>query len=316
MTSDETNGGPAQPSPSRPPSRRGEPSRRAQQPGPAPMTARERRRRIAALILLLLLLLMLALGAWYWYSTRMVPLPSLERDAELLNPPQYLFSISGSGANALERPVGVDVGPDGRVYVVDFGKRRVSVFDRSGRYLFSFKKVDGGDLGNPVHLQVQGNEVWVTDRRLRGIYVFDLDGKFKRRFEPKNEKDFKLDAARPRLRHQRAAARHRRRQHQEASAALLLRGRQSHGHDRQDPAGERAERRSGRLLLPERGRCGQGRPRLCLRRRQPPSPGLRRQGQVQAVRQHLRRAARHHDRCREAPVRGRRFGAPGRRLRS
>ena len=157
--------------------------------GPTPLTARERRRRILLLILLLLALVILGLGAWYWYTTRMLPMPVLEGSAEQLNPPQYLFSISGTGSNTLDRPVGVDVAPDGRVYVVDFGKRRVSVFDRSGRFLFAFNKIDGGELGNPVHLQVQANEVWVTDRRLRGIYVFDLDGKFKRRFEPKNEKD-------------------------------------------------------------------------------------------------------------------------------
>lgn len=191
MTSDDMNDESVQPSPESPTEPTPEPEGWAgrEDAGSMPMTARERRRRIAALILLLLLLLMLALGAWYWYSTRMVPLPVLERDAELLNPPQYLFSITGSGANTLDRPVGVDVGPNGRVYVVDFTKRRVSVFDRSGRYLFAFNEVDGGELGNPVHLQVQGNEVWVTDRRLRGIYVFDLDGTFKRRFEPKNEED-------------------------------------------------------------------------------------------------------------------------------
>jgi len=38
-----------------------------------------------------------------------------------------------------------------------------------------------------VHLWVKDEEVWVTDRRHRKIFVFDLDGKFKREFEPKNE---------------------------------------------------------------------------------------------------------------------------------
>jgi len=75
---------------------------------------------------------------------------------------------------------------------VDFGKRRISVFDPEGRYLFAFNKVEDGDatqLRNPVHLQVKGDEVWVTDRRLRGIYIFGLDGSFKRRFAPANEED-------------------------------------------------------------------------------------------------------------------------------
>ena len=34
---------------------------------------------------------------------------------------------------------------------------------------------------------IKDNEVWVTDRRLRSISVFDLEGKFLRTFEPKNE---------------------------------------------------------------------------------------------------------------------------------
>jgi len=42
-------------------------------------------------------------------------------------------------------------------------------------------------LQNPVHLAIKGNEVWVTDRRLRSIFVFDLEGKFLRKFEPSNQ---------------------------------------------------------------------------------------------------------------------------------
>ncbi|HSK48096.1 MAG TPA: hypothetical protein VLA05_08865, partial [Coriobacteriia bacterium] len=155
---------------------------------PAPLTAREKRRRIVLLILLLALLAALAGLGYYWARNRQMPVPSLGREGEALAPPEFLFSITGTGANRLQKPVGVDVAPDGRVYVVDFGKRRVSVFNPEGQFLFSFNKTKKETLRNPVHLQVKGNEVWVTDRRLKGIYVFGLDGKYIREFKPKNEK--------------------------------------------------------------------------------------------------------------------------------
>jgi len=76
------------------------------------------------------------------------------------------------------------------VYVVDFGNRRISVFANRGRYLFSFNKTPQGNLVNPVHLAVKGNEVWVSDRRYRTIFIFDLEGKFLREYEPKGGKGF------------------------------------------------------------------------------------------------------------------------------
>jgi DNA-binding beta-propeller fold protein YncE len=87
----------------------------------------------------------------------------------------------------MTRPVGLGVAADGRVYVVDFGNRRVSVFTNAGRYLFSFDTTADGKLRNAVHLAVKGNEVWVSERFFRTIYVFDLEGKYLRKFTPKNE---------------------------------------------------------------------------------------------------------------------------------
>ncbi len=140
--------------------------------------------------MLLLLLAIAASLAFFWANNRSLPIPAVSRDGEPIPAPRYLFSITGSGANALTKPIGIDVASNGNVYVVDFGKRRISVFTRQGRFLNSFNETAEGTLRNPVHLQVKGEEVWVTDRRLRGIYIFGLDGEFKRRFEPLNEPDF------------------------------------------------------------------------------------------------------------------------------
>ena len=155
---------------------------------PTRMTGPERRRRIVLLTLLLLILALLTYTAYYFTQNRRLPKIGFAAPGiKVVNPPQFLYSFSGEGADQLKRPVGVGVGPDRRVYVVDFGNKRVSVFSNPGKFLFAFSTVAGGKLMNPVHLAIKGNEVWVTDRRLRSISVFDLEGKFLRTFEAKNE---------------------------------------------------------------------------------------------------------------------------------
>jgi DNA-binding beta-propeller fold protein YncE len=156
---------------------------------PMKLTGPERRRRIVLLTVLLLILAMLAYVAYYYSQNRRLPsLGIAPPGANTIAPPQFLYAFSGEGANQLKRPVGIAVGPDRRVYVVDFGNKRISVFSNAGNFLFSFDAIKGGKLSNPVHVAIKGSEIWVTDRRLRSISVFNLEGKFLRTFEPKNEK--------------------------------------------------------------------------------------------------------------------------------
>ena len=156
---------------------------------PRQLTSRERRRRWILLTLLVLLLLLLSYLAYYFAMNRRLPgLDLAPAGSDFIPPPSYLYSISGKGAEGLLRPVGLGVADDGRVYVVDFGHSRVSVFTNAGKYLFSFNTTADGTLKSPVHLAVKGNEVWVSERFFRTIYVFDLEGKYLRKFVPKNEK--------------------------------------------------------------------------------------------------------------------------------
>lgn len=154
------------------------------------LTRRQRRKRIILLTLLLLLLAGLALATYYFVKNRALPPVSLGAPVAGLSPPEYLFSITGAGASQFQRPAGVAVAADGRVYTVDSGKRRVSVFTRSGSYLFSFSKIDQGVLRAPVSVAIRGSEVWVTDRRFKSIYIYNLEGKYLRRFQPKGEPKF------------------------------------------------------------------------------------------------------------------------------
>jgi DNA-binding beta-propeller fold protein YncE len=155
---------------------------------PMKMTSRERRNRIILLTLLVLLLLLLSYVAYYFAMNRRLPSLRIAPVADnTIPPPQYLYSIAGKDATALSRPVGVAVAPDGRVFVVDFGHRRVSIFTNQGRYLFSFNTTADGKLINPVHLQIKGNEIWLSERYYKTIFVFDLNGKYLRKFVPANE---------------------------------------------------------------------------------------------------------------------------------
>lgn len=153
------------------------------------MTPRERRRKTLLLIVLLILLALLSYGAYYFWQNRRLPLPGLEQPKAMLQPPRYLYSFSGSGENHLSDPVGITIGKNERVYVVDFGRRRISAFTKEGRFLFFFdqvKSANGNKLRNPVHLATAPNgEIWLTDRRLREVFAFAPDGTFLRAFAAK-----------------------------------------------------------------------------------------------------------------------------------
>ena len=157
-----------------------------------PLTRRQKRKRVILLVLLLLLLALLSYATFYFVKNQSLPSLNLGTPQAALEPPQYLFSITGNdGEGQLTRPAGVDIAEDGRVYVADAGNRRMSVFAPRGRYLFSFGTSGKGQLRAPVNVAIKGSEVWVTERRFRTIYVYDLEGKFLKAFSPKGEPKFK-----------------------------------------------------------------------------------------------------------------------------
>lgn len=156
-----------------------------------PLTRRQKRKRVILLVLLLLLLALLSYATFYFVQNRTLPTVNVGAPQAALTPPQYLFSITGNdGEGQLKRPAGVDIAQDGRVYVVDAGNRRMSVFTPRGRYLFSFGTTGKGQLRAPVNVAIKGSEVWVTERRFRTIYIYDLEGKYLRAFSPKGEPRF------------------------------------------------------------------------------------------------------------------------------
>ncbi len=71
-----------------------------------------------------------------------------------------------------------------RLYVVDTGKHEVRVYDRSGKFLFSFGKRGGGDgeFNYPTNIFVRDGKVYVMDTMNFRVQIFDLNGKFLYKF--------------------------------------------------------------------------------------------------------------------------------------
>lgn len=156
---------------------------------------RDRVRKIVLLAALVVLLMLLLWSALYYAANRRLPFPpvaNLGGDGEVAAP-EFLYAISGpEGDDSLEKPVGVAVNEDGRVFVVDVRSRVVRAFEIDGDYLFTFNTVES-DKGTALRLPQRvaigpdGN-VWVTDRHLKGIFVFSPDdGSFVREFIPNSD---------------------------------------------------------------------------------------------------------------------------------
>lgn len=155
---------------------------------------RDRVRKILLLVGLVLLLMLLLWSAMYYAANRKLPFPTIGgTQAEQVPEPEFLYSISGpEGEHSLTKPVGVAVTNNGRVFVVDAMNRIVRAYTAEGEYLFSFNTVvssKGNQLRLPQRVVIgpDGN-VWVTDRHLKGIFVFSAeDGSFIKEFVPNSD---------------------------------------------------------------------------------------------------------------------------------
>lgn len=93
-------------------------------------------------------------------------------------------TISGFGQQAgqFNGPTDVEVSPDGRVYVVDLGNARVTVFSRHGAFVRSFGSfgASGAGLNVPNGIHVHGGRVFVVDTGNSRVQVYGLDGTYVR----------------------------------------------------------------------------------------------------------------------------------------
>ena len=89
------------------------------------------------------------------------------------------FGKRGTGPGEFNLPRDLAVGKDGRLYVVDGGNFRVSVFDRDGRYQESFGSVGTqlGSFARPKEIAAdQDGNVYVVDAAFGNFQIFDPEG--------------------------------------------------------------------------------------------------------------------------------------------
>jgi len=92
--------------------------------------------------------------------------------------------------NGLNLPTDVAVGADGRVYVVDSGRHRVTYYDATANPLGHFGEEGKGDgeMNGPVGIAVgPDGTVYVADRGNQRLQAFRADGKFDRSIALKEE---------------------------------------------------------------------------------------------------------------------------------
>lgn len=149
--------------------------------------SRRRVRLIVGIVILLVLLLLLAAAYWNYTTTRRLGLSLDLNEAELLDVPQYLYSFSGPNSDRLARPLGVLATAD-RVYVTDSRRRALDVFTPGGNRVASWGK---GKLVIPLYAAQHPitGDIYVSDRRVRTIFIFDKNGKVKGEFKPKLPKN-------------------------------------------------------------------------------------------------------------------------------
>ena len=143
-----------------------------------------RRRKLAVLAILMVALMVLALfSGWYLMFRKPIstlPIPGIG----LQTLPHYAYSIYG-----VKSPMGVAVSSSGdRIYVTETGAERlVHVFDQSGAEVGTFgppKSESATRVPVYIALDPTTGDVYVSDRPSRSIYIYDKDGRFRRRFEP------------------------------------------------------------------------------------------------------------------------------------
>jgi hypothetical protein len=77
-----------------------------------------------------------------------------------------------AGEGALRSPVGLALGPDGRLFVADRGHAAVLVYDAFGQYL---RRIADGQLGGVVAVAVLGDRLAVV--LPRAVRLYGLDGR-------------------------------------------------------------------------------------------------------------------------------------------
>lgn len=155
-----------------------------QAPAPRPPRVRwGRRHKVAALLAVgpLVALFAVLVGMYLTTGKPLTALPGINQGKM----PHYAFSIYG-----VAHPIGVAVTASGeRIYVTESdGARVVRVFNRSGKQIGTLQPPkSAGGAHVPVYVAIDPltQDVYVSDRPSRAIYVYDSQGAYRSSFTPR-----------------------------------------------------------------------------------------------------------------------------------
>ena len=93
------------------------------------------------------------------------------------------FGEDGTGPGQFYYPTSLAIGPDGSIYVSEYGGNdRIQVFTPEGRLLRQWGSFgeEPGQFKRPQGIAIAGEELYVADAANHRVQVFALDGKFLR----------------------------------------------------------------------------------------------------------------------------------------
>jgi len=101
--------------------------------------------------------------------------------------PESFIGMSGSGSGELASPHGIDIAPDGFIYVADSGNNRIEKFSPDGSFVASFgtyasileSEAPGGTMSQPWDVAVaEDGSIFVADTFNHRIQKLNADGRF------------------------------------------------------------------------------------------------------------------------------------------
>lgn len=117
--------------------------------------------------------------ARFYYERTLYSSADVEPDEKNAGLRRMLTGESRTG-EGIAKPYGVAV-HQGRVYVTDTARRRVSVFDIPGQRFFQIGESDEGRLSMPLGIDVDAaGLLYVVDSTTKQVNIYDGDGKFRR----------------------------------------------------------------------------------------------------------------------------------------
>lgn len=159
----------------------------------SPISKRGRSNRHRNIVLgLIIIFILTAIFLLYLYLKMLEPKRSVNRP--VLKNYNWVTSIYGiSETDRFKRPHDVAVDRQGNIYVADSGNARVVKLDNKGNYVKTIGKVFNAKssvpptdsrefLANPLGVSVDplNGDVYVTDRNLHKIVIYDQNGRYKK----------------------------------------------------------------------------------------------------------------------------------------